>query len=152
MLIVGHWQQISRSENVKRNCCVIWLKICGLTYPKGSLDMHNLYFKQIKLGILRDSSWYICEGPKLATRGGVNGSRSKFLRNLNRRPISLKSPRPSSVLTKIWSSYWKAKPTQKATNERNHEENRKRIGKTAELICLDRSDRCTVPVWPVSAV
>ena len=45
------------------------------------------------------------EGPKPATRGGVNGSRSKFLRNSNRRSISLKSPKPSSVLTKVWSSY-----------------------------------------------
>jgi len=32
-----------------------------------------------------------CEGPKLAIRGGVNGSRSKFLSNLIRRPISRKS-------------------------------------------------------------
>src|SRR6185503_19803562 len=35
------------------------------------------------------------------------------------------------------------------TIERNHEANRKRIGKTAELICLDRSDQCAGPVWPV---
>ena len=34
------------------------------------------------------------------------------------------------------------------TSERNHEANRKRIGKTAELICLDRSDRCAGPVLP----
>ena len=59
---------------------------------------------------------------------GVNGSRSKFLRNSNRRPISQKSLKPSSVLTKVWSSYRKAKPTEKASNgERNHEANRKRI-------------------------
>ena len=32
------------------------------------------------------------------------------------------------------------------TSERNHEASRKQIGKTAELICLDRSDRCTGPV------
>ena len=31
------------------------------------------------------------EGPKLATRGGVNGSRSKFLSKSIRRPISRKS-------------------------------------------------------------
>ena len=34
----------------------------------------------------------LTEGPKLATRGGVNGSRSKFLSKLIRRPISQKSP------------------------------------------------------------
>ena len=38
------------------------------------------------------------------------------------------------------------------TIEQNHEANRKRIGKTAELICQDRSDRCTGSVWPVAAV
>ena len=32
------------------------------------------------------------EGLKLATRGGVNGSRLKFLSKLIRRPISQKSP------------------------------------------------------------
>ena len=31
------------------------------------------------------------EGPKLATRGGLNGSRSKFLSKSIRRPISRKS-------------------------------------------------------------
>ena len=32
------------------------------------------------------------------------------------------------------------------TSERNHEANQKRLGKTADLICLDRFDRCTGPV------
>ena len=32
------------------------------------------------------------------------------------------------------------------TSERKHEANRKRIEKTAELICQDRSDRCAGPV------
>ena len=38
------------------------------------------------------------------------------------------------------------------TNEQKHKANRKRIGETAELICQDRSDRCTGPVSPVTAV
>ena len=46
-------------------------------------------------------SFSTCVGSKPATRGGLNGSRSKFLRNSNRRPISRKSPKPSSVLTKV---------------------------------------------------
>ena len=29
-----------------------------------------------------------------------------------------KSPKPSSVLTKVWSSYRKANPTQRSSNER----------------------------------
>jgi hypothetical protein len=36
----------------------------------------------------------------------------------SRRPISRKSPEPSSVLAKVWNSYGKAKPTQKTSNER----------------------------------
>jgi hypothetical protein len=32
------------------------------------------------------------------------------------------------------------------TSEQNHEANRKQIGKSAALICLDRSDRCAILV------
>jgi len=72
-----------------------------------------------------------------------------------------KSPKPSSVLTKVWSSYWKAKPTQKATNvrakprsksEANREKPQNWSAWTGLTGALDRSDRCTGPVWPVSAV
>ena len=61
---------------------------------------------------------WIHVGTKPATRGGWIGADQNFFRNLNRRPISRKSPKPTSVLTKVWNSYWKAKPTQKASNER----------------------------------
>jgi len=36
------------------------------------------------------------EGPKPATRGGVNESQSKFLRNSNRRPMSQNHPSPQA--------------------------------------------------------
>ena len=42
----------------------------------------------VKLDLLSlEAYWFFFEAPKLATRG-VNGIRSKFLRNLNRRPMS----------------------------------------------------------------
>ena len=42
------------------------------------------------------------EGPKLATRGGVNGSRSKFLSKSICQPISRKSPQ--TLKSRIWES------------------------------------------------
>ena len=59
-----------------------------------------------------------CEGPKPATRGGVNGSRSKFLPKFKQSAYIPKITKPSSVLAKVWNSYGKAKPTQKASNVR----------------------------------
>jgi len=77
-----------------------------------------------------------------------------------------KSPKPSSVLTKVWSSYWKANPTQKASNERakphsKSEANRENcrtdlpgpvwpVRWTGLTGALDRSDRSCLPVWPVA--
>ena len=82
-------------------------------------------------------------GTEAGDQRGVNGSRSKFLRNSNRRPISRKSPKPSSVLTRVWSSYWKAKPTQQATNERAKPRSKSEAN----------SKNCRTdlpgPVWPV---
>ena len=54
-----------------------------------------------------------------------------------------KLPKPSNVLTKVWSSYWKANPTQKVSNKRakprsKSEANRKNC----------RTD-LPGPVWPV---
>ena len=53
----------------------------------------------VKLDLLSlEAYWFFFEAPKLATRGGgVNGSRSKFLRNLNRRPISQNHRKPSNM-------------------------------------------------------
>ena len=42
------------------------------------------------------------EGPKLATRGGVNGSRSKFISKSIRRSISRKSPQ--ALKPRIWEN------------------------------------------------
>src|SRR6185437_13842439 len=78
------------------------------------------------------------------------GADQNFFRNSNRRPISRKSPEPSSVLAKVWNSYGKAKPTQKTLNERAKPQSKSEANReTAELICLDRSDRCARPVSPV---
>ena len=89
-------------------------------------------------------------GSKPATRGGWMGADQNFFQNSNRRPISRKSPKPSSVLAKVWNSYGKAKPTQKASNERAKPQSKSEANReTAELICLDRSDRCDRPIWPV---
>ena len=54
-----------------------------------------------------------------------------------------KSPKPSSVLTKVWSSYWKAKPTQNASNERAKPRSKSEANRES---C--RTD-LPGPVWPV---
>ena len=92
---------------------------------------------------------YMCgiEGPKLATRGGVNGSRSKFLSKLIRRPISQKHHKPSRVLGKVWNSYGRAKPTQKALERASEdtEANREKLQTwqpwTGQTALTDRSNR-----------
>src|SRR6185312_3685972 len=77
------------------------------------------------------------------------GADQNFFRNSNCRPISRKSPEPLSVLAKVWNSYEKAKPTQKTSNERAKPQSQSEANReTAELICLDRSDRCARPVVP----
>ena len=81
-------------------------------------------------------------GTEAGDQRGVNGSRSKFLRNSNRRPISQNRPSPQAFWSKFGIAMKKLNQHKRPrTSERNHEANRKRIGKTAELICLDRSDR-----------
>ena len=82
-------------------------------------------------------------GPKPATRGGWMGADQNFFRNLNRRPISRKSPKPSSVLAKVSDSYWKAKPTQKASNERVKSQI------NSEAIRENSWSEQPGPVWPV---
>ena len=57
-------------------------------------------------------------GPKPATRGGVNGSRSKFLPKFKPSAYIPKITQALNVLAKVWNSYGKTKPTQKASNER----------------------------------
>jgi len=63
---------------------------------------------------------HISEGPKPATKGGVNGSRLKFLLKSIRRPISQNHHKPSRILGEVWNSYGRAKPTQTSprTSER----------------------------------
>ena len=74
---------------------------------------------------------------------GVNGSRSKFLSKFNQSAYIPKSPKPSSVLTKVRSSYWKTKPTQKASNERAKPRSRSEANR--------KNCRTDLPglVWPV---
>jgi hypothetical protein len=77
------------------------------------------------------------------------GADQNFFRNSNRRPISRKSPKASSVLTKVWNSYGKAKLTQKASNVQAKPRSKSEANrKTADLSAwtgltgaLDRSDR-----------
>ena len=75
--------------------------------------------------------------------GGWMGADQNFFRNSNRRHISRKSPKPSSILAKVWNSYGKAKPTQKVSNER---------AKTQSKSEANRGNCRTDlpgPVWPV---
>ena len=88
------------------------------------------------------------EGPKPATRWEVNGSRSKFLSKLIRRPISQNHHEPSRVLGEVWNSYGRAKPTQNThrTSERkNTEVNPENLQtwqtRTGQTALSDRSDR-----------
>src|SRR6185312_11422757 len=70
------------------------------------------------------------------------GADQNFFRNSNRRPISRKSPKASSVPTKVWNSYGKAKPTQNASNVRAKPRSKSEANrKNSRPLCLDRSDR-----------
>ena len=76
-----------------------------------------------------------------------------FFRNSNCRPMSQNRPNPQAFWPKFGVAIEKLTQQKRPrTSERNHEANRKRNRKTVELICLYRSDRCTGPVWPVTAV
>ena len=54
-----------------------------------------------------------------------------------------KFPKPSSVLTKFWNSYWKTKPTQKAANERAKPRSK------SEATRKNSRPDLPGPVWPV---
>jgi len=85
----------------------------------------------------------VVEGPKPATRGGMNGSRSKFLRNSNRRPMSQNHPSPQAFWPKFGVAIEKLNQHKRPrTCERNHEANRKRIER-------NRRTDLPGPVWPV---
>ena len=103
--------------------------------------------KQTQTHLQNTKKW----GTETGNQRGVNESRPKFLSKFNPSAYIPKSPKPSSVLTKVWNSYEKLNQNKRPrTSERNHEANWKQIWKTAELICLDWSDRCAGPVWPVA--
>ena len=77
----------------------------------------------------------------------MNGSRSKFLSKLIRRPISQNHHEPSRVLGKVWNSYGRAKPTQNTprTCERKHGSERENLQtwqtRTGQTALSNRSDR-----------
>ena len=77
----------------------------------------------------------------------MNGSRSKFLSKLIRRPISQNHHEPSRVLGEVWNSYGRAKPTQNTprTCERKHGSERENLQtwqtRTGQTALSDRSDR-----------
>ena len=105
---------------------------------------------------------WISEGPKPATRGGVNESRSKFFPKSIRRPISQNHHKPSRVLGEVWNNYGRAKPTQTSprTSERKlgskRENQQTWQTQTGQTAYSDRSDRSgwnwnPRPVRPVSS-
>ena len=75
----------------------------------------------------------------------MNGSRSKFLSKLIRRPISQNHHEPSRVLGEVWNSYGRAKPTQNTprTCERKHGSERENLHtwqtRTGQTALSDRS-------------
>jgi len=92
-------------------------------------------------------------GTEAGDQRGLNGRRSKFLRNSNRRPMSQNHPNPQAFWPKFGVAIEKLNQHKRPrTSERNHAANPKQIGKTTDLNSQDRSDRCTGPVWPVAAV
>ena len=84
-------------------------------------------------------------GPKPATRGGVNGSRSKFLSKFKPSAYVPKSPQTleprSAKITMDKLSRSRRPRSQHGSKERQF----------AELNCRDRSDRFRIPVRPVGA-
>ena len=89
-------------------------------------------------------------GTEAGDQRGWMGADQIFFRNSNRQPIFQKSPKPSSVLAKVWNSYGKAKPTQKGLERAS--ETSKQIGSESGKLqnwsarigltgVLDRSDR-----------
>ena len=77
----------------------------------------------------------------------MNGSRSKFLSKLIRRPISQNHHEPSRVLGEVWNSYGRVKPTQNTPrmSERKHGSERENLQtwqtRTGQTALSDRSDR-----------
>ena len=100
-----------------------------------------------------------CIRPKPATRGGVNGSRSKFLSKSIRRPISWKSPQTLNL--RYENSYGLAISHQHTlenfakAKEPTRCESQNTAEGTGQTAHWDRSDqlgwsRCPKPVRPVS--
>jgi len=106
-------------------------------------------------------------GPKLATRGGVNGSRSKFLPKSICRPISQNHRKPSNLGQReyLWTSYLEAKDLGCSAEAKMRETSQIsaqhiQTGLTGildrsdrsgwEIQTADRSDRLHRPVRPVS--
>ena len=108
--------------------------------------MHSKYYesKKTKTTYILKRRW----GTETSDQRGVNGSRSKFLSKLIRRPISQNHHKPSRVLGEVWNSYGRAKPTQNThrTSERkNTEVNPENLQtwqtRTGQTALSDRSDR-----------
>ena len=75
------------------------------------------------------------EGPKLTTRGGVNGSRSKFLPKYETSAYVPKSPqalKPRSARIAM---------NKLSRSRRPRSQRRSKMSRNAELTCSDRSDR-----------
>ena len=82
-------------------------------------------------------------------RGGEWEPIKNFFRNSNCRPMSQNQPNPQAFWPKFGVAIEKLNQHNKSwTSELTHEANRKQNRKTAELICLDWSNRCAGPVWP----
>ena len=122
-------------------CCVLAIS-CSASF---------LLFALTRFRICRYPSAEVCamqwRGTETGDQRGVNGSRSKFLRNLKRRPMSQNHYKPSRVLGEVWNSYGRAKPTQNTprTCERKHGSERENLQtwqtQTGQTAYSDRSDR-----------
>ena len=83
------------------------------------------------------------EGPKMATRGGVNGSRSKFLSKSETSAYVPKSPQalePRSARIAM---------NELSRSRRPRSQRGSKMSRNAELAYSDRSDRLHRPVRPV---
>src|SRR6185369_14081698 len=81
-------------------------------------------------------------GPKPATRGGGEWEPIKISSEIQTVGLYPENhPSPQAFWPKFGIAMEKLNQHKRPrTSERNYEANRKRIGKTVELICLDRSD------------
>ena len=89
-----------------------------------------------------DPVWSLSEGPKPATRGGWMGAVQNFFEI---RIVGL-CPKIAQALKRsdqIWSSYWKANPTQKVSNQRT------KTWSESEAKWENFRTDLPGPVWPV---